>query len=294
MTGVLFIVATPIGNLEDMTLRGIRVLREADLVVAEDTRSAGVLLARHGAKRPLLSCHEHNEESRAKEVIAAIAEGKRVAYVSQAGTPGVSDPGARLVARVAEAGHAVVPIPGPCAATAALSASGLPANAFLFCGFLPPKARARRAAIQALVNEPRTLVFYEAPHRIPVTLADLATGLGDRRAAVFRELTKVHEEAIRGTLADVASRIASKAPRGEYVIVVAGHGGREAPSDVPASELREGVERLCAEGLSRRDAVDRVARERGLARKVVYAAANVSGSSSRTGRTDRSPAEPGS
>ncbi len=273
MAGTLFVVATPIGNLEDITLRALRVLREADLVVAEDTRSAGVLLSRHGVKRPLLSCHEHNEEARAEEVIAALADGKRVAYVSEAGTPGVSDPGARLVARVSKAGHAVVPIPGPCAATAALSASGLSADEFVFCGFLPPKAAARKKAIEALANEPRTLVFYEAPHRVQETLADLAAVFGDRLSAVFRELTKLHEEAVRGTLSEVASRVASKEPRGEYVLVVSGC-PPAAPAEVPAEELKSRVDRLCAEGLTKRDAVDHVAKEAHLPRKAVYSVIN--------------------
>lgn len=272
MGGTLYIVATPIGNLEDITLRAIRVLRESDLIAAEDTRSAGVLLARHGVKRPLLSCHEHNEVARAEEVLRALAAGKSVAYVSEAGTPGVSDPGARLAARVAEAGHAVVAIPGPCAAVAALSASGLPADAFVFCGFLPPKAAARAKAIAALADEPRTLVFYEAPHRVQEALADLASGLGARRVAVFRELTKLHEEAVRGDLAKVAAALASKEPRGEYVLVVE---GASAPArvEVPEAELRSRVERLVADGLTRRDAVDRVAKEAGVARRTVYAAA---------------------
>ena len=270
MAGTLFVVATPIGNLEDITLRALRVLKEADLVVAEDTRSAGVLLSRHGIKRPLLSCHEHNEEERAGEVIRALAEGKRVAYISEAGTPGVSDPGARLVRKVSMADHAVVPIPGPCAATAALSASGFPADEFVFCGFLPPKAAARRKAVEALANEPRTLVFYEAPHRVQETLAALAAVLGDRRAAVFRELTKIHEEAVRGTLSEVASKVASKVPRGEFVLVVSGSPGPVTPASVPSAELRSRVERLCAEGWSRRDAVDRVAKEAHLPRKTVY------------------------
>ncbi len=268
----LYIVATPIGNLEDITLRAIRVLRESDLIAAEDTRSAGVLLSRHGVKRPLLSCHEHNEEARAEEVLRALAEGKSVAYISEAGTPGVSDPGARLAARAAEAGYAVVPVPGPCAAVAALSASGLAADAFVFCGFLPPKAAARAKAIAALANEPRTLVFYEAPHRVQEALADLASGLGARRAAVFRELTKLHEEAVRGNLAQVAAALASKEPRGEYVIVVEGASAPVRP-EVPEAELRSRVERLVADGLTRRDAVDRVAKEAGLARRTVYAAA---------------------
>ncbi len=276
MAGTLFVVATPIGNLEDITLRALRVLKEADLVVAEDTRSAGVLLSRHGIKRPLLSCHEHNEEERAGQVIRALAEGKRVGYVSEAGTPGGSDPGARLVARVTEAGYDVVPIPGPCAATAALSASGLPADEFVFVGFLPPKAAARRKAIETLANEPRTMVFYEAPHRVQEALSELAAVLGNRRAAVFRELTKLHEEAVRGTLPEVSLRVAAKEPRGEYVLVVSGSPAPAAPIAVPAEELRVRVERLCAEGSTRRDAVDRVAKEVHLPRRAVYAIVNLS------------------
>ncbi len=267
--GTLSVVATPIGNLEDVTLRALRVLGEADLLLAEDTRRTRQLLERHGVAARPRSLHAHNEAARAAEVLAALAEGRHVALVSDAGTPLVSDPGGRVVAQAIAAGHTVVPVPGASAALAALVASGLPAEAFSFVGFLPRKAGERTARIAALAERADTLVFFESPRRVAATLGELAAGLGERRACVARELTKLHEEAVRGSLSELARHFAGGA-RGEVTIVVEG-----ASTDVaPAPErLRERVQALIAGGASARDAAAQVARETGAPRRTVYAMA---------------------
>jgi 16S rRNA (cytidine1402-2'-O)-methyltransferase len=223
--GTLFIVATPIGNLGDLSARARTTLAEADLVAAEDTRHSGQLLAQFGIQTPLVALHEHNEAARVDELLARLQGGARIALVSDAGTPLVSDPGYRLVTAAAAAGIAVVPVPGACAAIAALSVAGLPTDRFVFEGFLPHKRAARRARLEALAGEPRTLVFYEAPHRLGEALADLAAVFGASRAAVVaRELTKLHETVYRGALGELAQRAVGDAnmARGEAVLVVAG------------------------------------------------------------------------
>jgi 16S rRNA (cytidine1402-2'-O)-methyltransferase len=218
----LHLVATPIGNLEDVTLRALRVLREADLVLAEDTRRTRVLLDRHGIAARPRSLHAHNEAARTAEVLAALAAGRDVALVSDAGTPLVSDPGERLVAAVLAAGHGVVPVPGPSAVLAALTASGLPTARFAFLGFLPRRPGRRAARLASWRGRPETLVLFESPHRTASTLRALAETLGGgRRACVARELTKIHEELVRGTLAELAERFAGGA-RGEVTLVVEG------------------------------------------------------------------------
>lgn len=231
--GTLFVVATPIGNRGDLTARARDGLAGADLIAAEDTRHTGAFLAQLGLSRPLVSLHEHNEAERIPEILARLKRGESVALVSDAGTPLVSDPGYRLVAAVAAAGHAVVPLPGACAAIAALSAAGLPTDRFVFEGFLPARGPKRRAHLASLGAERRTLVFYEAPHRLAETLEDLAGAFGaSRRAVVARELTKLHETIYRdalGTLKDAAARDPDMT-RGEAVIVVAG-------ADAPAAEV---------------------------------------------------------
>ncbi|HQR47775.1 MAG TPA: 16S rRNA (cytidine(1402)-2'-O)-methyltransferase [Steroidobacteraceae bacterium] len=226
--GALFLVATPIGNLGDLSPRARDLLRDADLLLAEDTRHTARLLHACGIERPpgsVESLHEHNERSRVPRVLERLRAGARVALVSDAGTPLVSDPGAPLVRAAIDAGVEVVAVPGPCAAIAALSTSGLPAERFAFEGFLPARAAARRRALESLATEPRTLVFYEAPHRLEEALADLAQCLGgERTAAIAREITKRFESAYRGTLADLARRAALEPDmaRGEIVIVVHG------------------------------------------------------------------------
>ncbi len=243
--GTLFIVATPIGNRGDLTDRARDTLAGVDLIAAEDTRHTGQLLAQLGIRTPLYALHEHNEAGRAAELTARLLAGARIALVSDAGTPLISDPGYRLVAAAAAAGVTVVPIPGACAAVAALSVAGLPTDRFVFEGFLPPRAAARRAQLATLATEPRTLVFYEAPHRVAETLADLAAAFGGERPAVLgRELTKLHETVYRGTLAELVARAAAdpNIARGEAVLIVAG----AVPDAVSDSAELQRLDRLLA------------------------------------------------
>jgi 16S rRNA (cytidine1402-2'-O)-methyltransferase len=268
--GTLYVVATPIGNLEDVTQRALAVLREASLVLAEDTRHTRVLLDRYGIAARPRSLHAHNEASRAEQALAVLAEGAAVALVSDAGTPLVSDPGERLVARAIEAGHSVVPVPGPSAPLAALIASGLPAAAFSFVGFLPRRAGERARRLAELAPRSETLVLFESPRRLGALLAELAAAFGPRRACVAREVTKLHEEFARGTLDELAARFAAGA-RGEVTVVVAG----AAPAAVAADDasLRERVRAGLAAGLSARDLATRLARETGTPRRALYALA---------------------
>ena len=220
---MLYVVATPIGNLEDITLRALRVLREADLVLAEDTRRTGHLLQHHGVGRPdaLLSCHEHNESERVGRVLDALAAGRTVALVTDAGTPGISDPGYRVVHAALDAGHRVIPIPGACAGVAALSASGLPSDRFTFCGFPPKKAGARQRWLDELATAPGTLILYVAARDVPAVLDDLRLTRRDPPVVVFREITKQFEEQLRGT-ASAVSASWREAPRKGEVVVLAG------------------------------------------------------------------------
>jgi 16S rRNA (cytidine1402-2'-O)-methyltransferase len=222
LTPGLYVVATPIGNLKDISLRALATLAAADLVACEDTRVTGFLLSHYGISTALIAYHDHNAPRQRPKILAALAEGKAVALASDAGTPLVSDPGYRLVTAAIEGGHAVIPIPGASAMLAALVASGLPSDAFLFAGFLPPKEVARRKRLQTLAREPATLLFYEAPQRLAAALADMAAVLGTTRpAAVARELTKTFEEVRRGILGALAERYAGEAqPKGELVVVV--------------------------------------------------------------------------
>ena len=221
-TGRLFVVATPIGNLGDATPRSIEILKSVDVIAAEDTRHTRKLLAHFGVSTRLLAYHDHNEERVSRDVVERIERGEDVALVSDAGTPLVADPGYRVVSACAERGLEVVAIPGPCAVVAALSIAGLPPHPFYFAGYLPRKSGQRRSRLATLAELPCTVVYYESPHRIASTLADMRDVLGDRRAVVARELTKVHEEVLRGTLAELSSLADSRNLRGEIVIVVAG------------------------------------------------------------------------
>jgi 16S rRNA (cytidine1402-2'-O)-methyltransferase len=265
--GRLFVVATPIGNLEDLTLRARRVLGEVELVAAEDTRAARVLLDHHGVTRPrLVSFFDGNEAARSAELVEALRGGARVALISEAGTPGVSDPGQRLVAAAVAAGIAVEVLPGPSAAITALVLSGLPSDRFLFVGFPPRDAGPRRELFGSLRAEPGTMIFYEAPPRVAATLRDLADALGgDRPAVLARELTKVHEEAVRGSLDELAARYAETAPRGECTLVVGGAVGAVAPLDLEAE-----VRALLAAGLGPRDVAARLAVKSGAPRRQLY------------------------
>src|SRR5256885_6404174 len=224
MPGTLYIVATPIGNLEDITQRALRVLREVEIIACEDTRRTRVLLNHFGIRTRTISYHEHNERERAARLAELLEEGKSIAIVSDAGTPLISDPGFRIVNTAIEGGITVVPIPGPTAFVAALVASGLPSDQFFFAGFLPARANARRAHLEDLAAIQATLVVYEAPHRIAASLSDALDGLGNRKAAVARELTKIHEEIARGNLRELSQRVStgSLAARGEMVLVISG------------------------------------------------------------------------
>ena len=260
----LYLIATPIGNLEDVTLRALRLLREIPLIAAEDTRTTRKLLAHYGIHQRLLSYNEHNMRSRTPQILAALATGD-VALVSEAGMPTISDPGYELVVAVAAAGFPVVPLPGPSAITAALAASGLPSRQFTFVGFLPRRAGERRRLLASLAAEPRTIVAFEAPHRLRQTLADILSAWGDRRIAVCRELTKAFEEVFRGSIAEALEHFAQ--PRGEFTLVVEG-----APAAPPMSEdaVRQELRRLKAQAVPTREAVRQVAQRSGLPRRQVY------------------------
>lgn len=277
--GTLYLVATPIGNLEDITLRALRVLREVPLIAAEDTRHTRKLLNHFDIATRAISYHEHSPDARRDLIVAALATGD-VALVSDAGTPAISDPGVDLVRAALAAGHSVVPIPGPVAAISALAASGLPTDTFTFLGFLPRKSAERRALLERVRAERHTLVLYEAPHRLLECLDDLRAVLGEREIAVARELTKLHEEWLRGPLSVVRGRAAAGAgPRGEYTLVVAGAmegaaedeaqpGEREAR---PADEVaRERLRALLRDGARTGEAAARVAKELGLPKRVAY------------------------
>jgi len=221
--GTLYLVATPIGNLEDITLRALRMLREADLLAAEDTRRTRRLLDHYDISRPLISYHDHNKQHRSTRLLRALEEGRSVALVSDAGTPGISDPAFYLVRLAVERDLPVVPVPGPASPIAALVVSGLPPDRFVFEGFLPVKAGKRRARLQELAGESRTIVLFESPHRLVRTLGDILGILGDRPAAVARELTKKFEEVSRGPVSGLLERYGEKKPKGEMVIIVGGH-----------------------------------------------------------------------
>ncbi|HEV8588440.1 MAG TPA: 16S rRNA (cytidine(1402)-2'-O)-methyltransferase [Pyrinomonadaceae bacterium] len=274
MAGKLFIVATPIGNLEDITQRALRVLREVDLIACEDTRHTQKLLNHFGISTPTLSYHEHNERERAAELCESIESDKNVALVSDAGTPLISDPGFRIVNAAIERGISVVPVPGPTALTTALVASGLPTDQFLFARFLPSRANARRAKLEELRANPATLIFYEAPHRIVATLKDARNVLGNRQAVVARELTKLHEEFARGTLAELVEHFSGKPSiRGEIVLMISGRGGEPAPAEAtttPEQQLRDRVDQLERDGLDSKVALKQAARELGIKRADAY------------------------
>ncbi|MBZ5700519.1 MAG: 16S rRNA (cytidine(1402)-2'-O)-methyltransferase [Acidobacteriia bacterium] len=270
--GCLFVVGTPIGNLEDISLRALRVLREADQIACEDTRHTRKLLEHYDIHRPLVSYHAHNETSRAPELLAALQHGAKIALVTDAGTPMVSDPGYHLVVLCVRHAIPVVPVPGPSALLAALCACGLPADEFLFAGFLPSRTGERRRALERLRLEERTIVLYEAPHRAADSLADALEILGDRPACLAREITKIHEEFQRGSLAQLAEQARSKPPRGEITLILGPPEAQQAAKlQESAQTLAQRVEELMRQAhLDRKEALKLAARERGLTRRAAY------------------------
>ena len=273
MAGTLYVVATPIGNLEDMTYRAVRVLTEVDLVACEDTRHSHKLLNHYGIKTKTVSYHEHNERERAGELLASLKSGLDVAIVSDAGTPGISDPGFRVVRMALEEGLRVVPVPGPTALISALVASGLPSDEFFFGGFLPARTGARRTRFADLAAIPFTLVFYEAPHRIAASLKDAREILGEREAVVARELTKLHEEILRGRLSELAAQFSQTAqePRGEMVLVIDRNVIVSAEQDTKSGySVAATVAVFEAQGLDARSALKKSARQLGISRDEAY------------------------
>jgi 16S rRNA (cytidine1402-2'-O)-methyltransferase len=269
MSGVLYLVATPIGNLEDITLRALRVLREADLVACEDTRQTRKLLDHYGIHKPTVSYHEHNEALRSAELLEKLRSGTSVALVSDAGTPLISDPGYRLVIKAIESGIPVEPIPGASAILAALTASGLATDTFHFGGFLPARSTQRRKLLAKLKDEPATLVFYEAPHRILEALDDIAAVLGARPVVLARELTKIHEEFLRGPAQTLRRELTSRPSlKGEMTLLI-GKATGPALAELP---IPEAVAASMRAGLSRMEAMKSVARDRGLSKREVYRA----------------------
>ncbi|MDA8125720.1 MAG: 16S rRNA (cytidine(1402)-2'-O)-methyltransferase [Deltaproteobacteria bacterium] len=269
--GTLYVVATPIGNLEDVTLRAIRILKEVSLIAAEDTRRTRILLNAYQISTPLTSLYDQNESEKSAQLLARLESGEDVAAVSDAGTPGISDPGYILVSRAVALGIPVVPIPGAAALIAAISVSGLPMDSFVFLGFLPAKPVRRRELLGSLREEERTLIFYESPHRLGAALEDIETQLGARRVVVSREMTKIHEEFLRGTAGGVLAGLKDGAVKGEVTLLVAGR-TRER-REVSDAELLAYSERLRqGEGgaTSLRDMADRIATEMGVPRRRIY------------------------
>jgi 16S rRNA (cytidine1402-2'-O)-methyltransferase len=271
MPGTLYLVPTPIGNLEDITQRALRILSEVDLIACEDTRHTRKLLNHYAIKTKTISYHEHNEQTRAAELCAQLTAGANVALVSDAGTPLVNDPGFRLVQQAIVANIDVVPLPGPSAVVTALIGSGLPTDEFLFGGFLPARSSARRARLEKMKPTEATLIFYEAPHRIAATLRDALAVLGERQAAVARELTKLHEEIARGLLSELAGRFASaESVRGEMVLIIDRREIVNVATEPATANVFELVTRFESEGMDHRAALKKAARELGIPRAEAY------------------------
>jgi len=274
MPGTLHIVSTPIGNLEDITLRALRVLKEVDVIAAEDTRVSRKLTSHYGIHTPLISYHQHSRGGRAEEILEMLGEGKDVALVSDAGTPGVSDPGHELIAMCIAEGIRVESVPGPTALIAALVASGMPTAHFAFDGFPPRKENERRAFFRSLKNEMRTILLYESPGRLRATLESMRAELGERQVVVAREITKLFEEVFRGTIGEAVKRFTDTRPRGEIVIVIQGASGERARDPASVEQTVDcRLSELMASGLSERDAVRQCVVEMKLPRRQVYAAA---------------------
>ncbi len=285
MPGYLYIVATPIGNLEDITLRAIRILKEVDFIAAEDTRHTQKLLSHFDIHKNLTSYHDHNKEEKAPVIVTRLLEGQSAALVSDAGTPGISDPGYFLINTAIENRIPVIPIPGPTAAIAALSISGLPTDAFVFEGFLPSKRSQKLSRLELLKSEPHTIILYEAPHKIFNTLQDIREVMGERRVSLSRELTKIHEKTMRGNISDIIKAVesisgasggdtgpppqgSSAGIRGEITLVIEGLAGE--PAQAPSADPLAILEDLMREGFSRKTASAEAARITGMSRKEIY------------------------
>jgi len=264
---ILYIIATPIGNLEDITLRALRILKEVELIAAEDTRKTRRLLDAYGIETPLTSYHEHNKQVKLVRLINQLAE-KNIALVSEAGMPGLSDPGFELIVAAAQHNIPVVPIPGPSVVVTALAVSGLPTRHFTYLGFLPRKKGERRRLLESLANEPRTIVCFESPHRLITTLNDLNNILGDRRIAINRELTKVHEEIFRGRITEAIEHFTT--PKGEFTLVIEGKTEKRKPE--LTTEIQDSLSRLHDQGIGAKEAVARISKGSGLSKKELYQA----------------------
>ena len=267
MPGTLYIVATPIGNLEDITLRALRVLKEVDLIAAEDTRHTQILLGHFGIRTPLTSYHEHNERTKARQLIERLQQGESIALVSDAGTPAISDPGFRIVVEAVAAKIAIVPVPGAAALTAVLSAGGLPTDRFIFEGFLPAKQKERRARLQVLCAETRTLVFYEAPHRLKETLNDMQSILGERELVLAREVSKAYEEFLRGRLSNIIQQVAERAIKGEITLLVR---GSEEPPAISPEQLKNEIDLLKAGGMGVKEIARLLGEQHAYSKKEIY------------------------
>jgi len=267
LVGTLYVVATPIGNLEDITLRALRVLKEVDVIAAEDTRHTQILLSHYGIRTPLTSYHEHNEKTKARQLMSRLERGEQIALVSDAGTPAISDPGYRLAVEAIRGGIPVIPIPGASALTAVLSAGGLPTDRFVFEGFLPAKKQERRARLRALSSETGTLAIYEAPHRLTETLNDLAEILGDREIVLAREVSKVHEEFLRGRLTEVAKQIAGREIKGELTLLI---GGSRGQSEVSQEQIEKEIRKLKDDGLRVKEIAEILGEKYGYPKKEIY------------------------
>ena len=271
MSGTLYLVATPIGNLSDISERALKTLREADLIACEDTRHTRKLLTHFGISNKLVSYHQHNEHARVEEFSQLLNEGKNIALVSDAGTPCISDPGFKIVRKAIETGLKIVAIPGAAAFVNALIVSGLPTGSFFFGGFLPSKKTERQRRLREIKNIPATIIFYESPHRLQKSLADCAEILGNRKAAVARELTKLHEETIRGNLAQLTEDFNDRDVKGEIVLVIDGEEVQNPESGIQSQKsVFERVAELEKEGFDRKIALKKVAREFGISRSEAY------------------------
>ncbi len=274
MSGMLYLCATPIGNLEDITLRTLKLLREVDWIAAEDTRHSRILLEHYQIRTPLTSYHEHNKYEKAQLLVEKLLAGEKGALVTDAGTPAISDPGEELVRQCLEAGVPVTSLPGACACITALTVSGLPTRRFCFEGFLPADKKERRQVLEGLRQEARTILLYEAPHRLVRTLGELQEALGDRRLTVCRELTKLHEEIWQATLAQAAERFQAEPPRGEFVLVLEGRSARELSEEKARQwegmSLAEHLAYYQEQGMEKKEAMKQMARDRGCTRREIY------------------------